>query len=1294
MSVPSNLVPTSISQLPTAGPITGTELVMIVQNGVSVRTTTSGIVSGTSVPSTRVIATGTGLAGGGDLSQDRTLYIANTGVTSGTYGSSTQVPILTVNAQGQITNISTTAFTVDFASITGKPTTLAGYGITDGQPLNANLTAISGLSSTGMMALTGSGAVSTRTITGGTTITVTNGDGVSGNPTIALSNTAVTPGIYGAAGQIPVLTIDQQGRVTSAGSTTATVTWSNVSGTPTTLAGYGITDAVPSTRSVTGIYSISGGGALTSDVQLSLINDTTSPGLAKYYGTDATGTKGWYQLGQGGTVQQIDTGTGLTGGPITVTGTISIANTGVTAGVYGIAASVPTLTINAQGQVTLATETPIGIDASQVISGILPVARGGSGAATLTGYVKGNGTSAFTASATIPNTDITGLGTMSVQNANSVAITGGTATLTSVAVTSGTITNAPSGNTDIANKAYVDSVAQGLNVKTAAAWGTTGNITLSGLTTQAGGDWPSTLTAGDRILVKNQTAQADNGIYSASSSGWTRTADADTWNDLISAFVFVQQGTTLADTGWVCTVDPGGTLGVTPVTWSQFSGAGTYTAGTGLTLTGTQFSISNTGVTAASYGLAASVPTFTVNAQGQLTLASNTPIAIDTSQVTSGLLPIARGGTNSSATPTAGGVAYGTGTAYAFTTAGVAGQYLQSNGSASPVWSTVTGSVGSTGYYGAFYDADGDQVAANTTTAYVITIGSTAENNGISIVSGTRITVANAGTYTFFPSIQFVNADTQIGDANLWFRKNGTNITNSDSRFSIPNKHGGVNGNLIATLAFTITLAAGDYIELVWATTNTQIYIHTYPAGTTPTSPVTPGVIVAVTSQPQIGLGYAGVTSTTSVTIGAGSQTFTVSIPSTNDAYVVGSRVRVASSVSPSNFMEGVITAYSGTTMTVLVDTIGGSGTYASWNFSIAGVPGSNNITINSTAINGGVSGTILYDNAGTVGEKYTTGTGNVVLADSPTLITPNLGTPSSATLTNATGLPLSTGVTGTLAIANGGTGQTTASAAFNALSPITSTGDLILGNGTNSATRLGIGTNGYVLTSNGTTASWAVIPSNVSSLSFGSTGLTPATATTGAITVAGTLVAANGGTGQSSYTVGDILYASTTSALSKLGAGTANYALVSNGAGVAPSYQQVSLTAGVTGTLPIANGGTGQTSASAAFNALSPITSTGDLILGNGANSATRLGIGANGTVLTSNGTTASWQAAAASVTTISFGTTGLTPATATSGAVTVAGTLALANGGTGATTVSGAQTNLQVDPAGTAVAMAIALG
>ena len=125
---------------------------------------------------------------------------------------------------------------------------------------------------------------------------------------------------------------------------------------------------------------------------------------------------------------------------------------------------------------------------------------------------------------------------------------------------------------------------------------------------------------------------------------------------------------------------------------------------------------------------------------------------------------------------------------------------------------------------------------------------------------------------------------------------------------------------------------------------------------------------------------------------------------------------------------------------------------------------------------------------------------------------------------------------------------------------------------------------------------------SPVTSISFGSIGLTPSTATTGAVTVAGTLATTNGGTGLTSFTSGGALYATSTSALT-------------------------------TGTLPIASGGTGQTTASAAFNALSPITSTGDLIIGNGTNSATRLAIGANTYILTSNGTTASWTAPTAQV-------------------------------------------------------------
>ena len=180
---------------------------------------------------------------------------------------------------------------------------------------------------------------------------------------------------------------------------------------------------------------------------------------------------------------------------------------------------------------------------------------------------------------------------------------------------------------DATTKSYVDKIAQGLDVKASRVVGTTANIGLSGLLTIDG----YTVSAGDRVLVKNQNTPAENGIYVAAVGAWSRSSDADTWNDLISAFTFVEDGSTLSDTGWVCTVNAGGTLGVTAVTWSQFSGAGTYAAGTGLTLTGTTFSITNTAVTAGSYGVAGgtSFASFTVNAQGQLTAASTVEINVD-----------------------------------------------------------------------------------------------------------------------------------------------------------------------------------------------------------------------------------------------------------------------------------------------------------------------------------------------------------------------------------------------------------------------------------------------------------------------------------------------------------------------------------------------------------------------------------------------------------------------------------------------------------------------------------------
>ena len=188
----------------------------------------------------------------------------------------------------------------------------------------------------------------------------------------------------------------------------------------------------------------------------------------------------------------------------------------------------------------------------------------------------------------------------------------------------------PINDQDAATKFYVDSVAQGLDVKASVKAATSANITLSGAQTIDG----VSVVAGDRVLVKAQTAQADNGIYVASNTSWSRSADANTYAELVSAYTFVEEGTIYADTGWVCTVNAGGTLGTTPITWSQFSGAGTYQAGTGLTLTGNTFSITNTAVTAASYGSASKTLTATVNAQGQLTALADTNIAITLSQVT------------------------------------------------------------------------------------------------------------------------------------------------------------------------------------------------------------------------------------------------------------------------------------------------------------------------------------------------------------------------------------------------------------------------------------------------------------------------------------------------------------------------------------------------------------------------------------------------------------------------------------------------------------------------------------
>lgn len=210
------------------------------------------------------------------------------------------------------------------------------------------------------------------------------------------------------------------------------------------------------------------------------------------------------------------------------------------------------------------------------------------------------------------------------------------------------------------------------------------------------------------------------------------------------------------------------------------------------------------------------------------------------------------------------------------------------------------------------------------------------------------------------------------------------------------------------------------------------------------------------------------------------------------------------------------------------------------------------------------VSGTLPVANGGT-GVTTSTGSGNAVLSNSPTLVTPILGTPTSGTLTNCTGYPtsalsgtvnLTTQVTGTLPVANGGTGQASALTQYG----------LVYASTTTAMATTGAGTTTTVLHGNASGAP-----------TYGAVSLTA--------DVSGTLPVANGGTGQSSaLTQYGVAYASATTALATTSAGTTTTVLHGNASG-APTFGAVSLTADVSGTLPVANGGTGVTTSTGSGN-------------------------------------------------------------------------------------------------------------